>query len=79
MHTLYQGDEECVGGETLGHQVEVVEGRRKRWRLFSRNHQGWAQQCWALWHLQTLAFRSVHLQVCRCGSILPAAQGIHGN
>lgn len=66
-------------GRPWGHQVEVEEGRRKRWKLFPRDRQGWAQQCWALWHLPTLVFSSVHLQVCRCGPILPAAQGIHSN
>lgn len=71
MHTLYQGSEEVLVWMPWSHQVEVVGGRRKSWRLFPRHPRGWAPQ--------TLVFSSVHLQVCRRGPILPASQGIHGN
>lgn len=54
-----------------GHQIEVVGGRRKSWRLFPRHPWGWAPQ--------TLMFSSIHLQVCRRGPVLPASQGIHSN
>lgn len=74
-----QGEEECVGGESLGHQVEVVKAGKSAGGCFPGALGAGLSSAGPSGICQTLVLDLVHLQVCGRGPILPAAQGIHGN